>query len=33
MTYDQDKQCLDDSLVVDTSITPFNGWFNRLMGE
>ena len=23
MTHDQDKQCLDDSLVVDTSTTPF----------
>ena len=24
MQHDQDKKCLDDSLIVDTSITPFN---------
>jgi hypothetical protein len=30
MTHDQDRHCLDDSLVVDTSITPFSGWCGSL---
>jgi hypothetical protein len=30
MQHDQDKKCLDDSLIVDTSITPFRGSFGTL---
>jgi hypothetical protein len=30
MSHESNKQCLDDSIVVDTSITPFRGSFARL---
>ena len=30
MQHDQDKKCLDDSLIVDTSITPFSGSFGSV---
>jgi len=30
MPQESHKQCLDDSIVVDTSITPFSGSFNTL---
>jgi hypothetical protein len=30
MPHESNKQCLDDSIVVDTSITPFSGSFSSL---
>jgi hypothetical protein len=31
MSHECNKKCLDDSIVVDTSITPFSGSFATLM--
>ena len=30
MSHESNKKCLDDSIVVDTSITPFSGSFGSL---